>query len=109
LLHHVDWSHKMNSGRTLWEELCYKYYISVDSVEWMQNEWNKLDGMIDEERFNQVKTFLSIQKKEAIWWRNACLLYFQTFSNRPIPEGYEKPDKSLEYYMNLQFKYAPGI
>ena len=41
---------------------------------------------------------LDIQKKEAIWWRNACLLYFQTFHKMPIPAGYEQPDKTLEYY-----------
>ncbi|MBN2521411.1 MAG: alpha-glucuronidase [Bacteroidales bacterium] len=107
--YHIDWNYKMKSGRTLWDELCYKYYSGVDLVRWMQKTWEELDGMIDEQRYNHVKTFLAIQKKEAVWWRNACLLYFQTFSNKPIPEAYEKPDKSLEYYMNLEFKYAPGI
>jgi alpha-glucuronidase len=52
---------------------------------------------------------LTIQEKEAVLWRNSCLLYFQTFSHRPIPEGLEKPEHSLEYYMKLSFPYAPGI
>jgi hypothetical protein len=26
----------------------------------------------------------------------------------PIPEQYEKPDKTLNYYMELKFPYAPG-
>ena len=30
--HHAPWDHKMHSGRTLWNELCYKYYTGVDSV-----------------------------------------------------------------------------
>jgi len=34
--HHVPWTHRMHSGRTLWDELCYKYYTGVDSVRWMQ-------------------------------------------------------------------------
>lgn len=107
--HHVPWDHKMKSGNTLWEELCYKYYSGADSVKWMQKEWNSLKGKIDEERFNQVNMLLTIQQKEALWWRNACLLYFQTFSHRPIPKGLEKPDKTLEYYEGLSFPYAPGI
>ena len=49
----------------------------------------------------------SIQEKEAVWWRNACLLYFQTFSKRPFPDDIEKPDQTLQYYMNLSYPYAP--
>ncbi|MDQ3682021.1 MAG: alpha-glucuronidase [Bacteroidota bacterium] len=107
--HHVRWNFKMNSGRTLWEELCYKYYSGVDSIKAIKQQWNSLQGLIDDERFNQVQMLLNIQVKEAIWWRNACLLYFQTFSKMPIPAGYEKPDKSLQYYQSLTFPFAPGI
>jgi alpha-glucuronidase len=107
--HHVSWNYKMKSGRTLWEELCNKYYGGVDSVRAMRKTWESLAGLIDEERFREVQALLKIQEKEAVWWRNACLLYFQTFSKMPIPVEYEKPDKSLEYYMQLKFPYAPGI
>jgi alpha-glucuronidase len=51
---------------------------------------------------------LTIQEKEAVWWRNACLLYFQTYSKNPIPAQYEKPDQTLEYYHALLFPFAPG-
>jgi alpha-glucuronidase len=106
--HHVPWSFKMNSGRNLWEELCFKYYSGVDSIRSIREQWNKLEGLVDEERFEQVKMLLNIQVKEAIWWRNACLLYFKGFSKMPIPAQYEKPDHTLEYYQALKFPYAPG-
>ena len=106
--HHVSWKHRMKSGRNLWEELCYKYYSAVDSIEVIQQQWNKLEKYIDAERFDHVKQLLNIQVKDAIWWRNACLLYFQTFSKMPIPVQYEKPDKTLEYYQNIRILYAPG-
>lgn len=105
--HHVSWKHPMLSGRTLWAELCYKYYAGVDTVRAMQYKWNRLANVIDSERFNQVRMLLAIQLKEAIWWRNACLLYFQTFSKQPIPFT-EQPDHTLEYYKQLRFPYAPG-
>lgn len=105
--HHVPWDHKMRSGKTLWETLCDKYYSGVDSVRWMQRSWDRMQKYIDQERFSAIRQLLAIQEQEAVWWRNACLLYFQTFSRRPIPAGYEKPDKSLEYYMGLRFPYAP--
>ncbi len=107
--HHLPWDYKMKSGRTLWDELCYKYYHGADSVKWMIDEFSNLSGKIDKERFDQVSAFLKIQQKEAVWWRNSCLLYFQTFSKRPIPPEYEKPSGTLEYYKSLRFPYAPGI
>jgi len=107
--HHVPWNFSMKSGRTLWDELCYKYNTGVDSVRWMQTTWNSLQPYIDEERFEQVKKLLAVQEKEAVWWRNACLQYFQTFSKIPVPANYEKPDHDLQYYKALKFPYAPGI
>ncbi len=106
--HHVRWDHKMTSGRTLWDELCYKYNVGVDSVRWMQKKWNEQKTYVDNDRFEQVKMLLTIQEKEAVWWRNACLLYFQTYSKNPIPAQYEKPDQTLEYYHALLFPFAPG-
>lgn len=107
--HHVPWNFKMVSGRTLWDELCYKYNAGVDSVRWMQSTWSGLEKYIDTDRFNHVKMLLAIQEQEAVWWRNACLLYFQTFSKMPVPANYEKPDHDLEYYKALKFPLAPGI
>ena len=106
--HHVSWSHKMKSGKTLWNELCSKYQQGVDTVRWMQQSWNLLKNLIDEERFKQVQMFLTIQEKDAVWWKDACILYFQTFSKMPIPPGVEKPTNTLEYYRSLRFVYAPG-
>ncbi|MBL7813932.1 MAG: alpha-glucuronidase [Saprospiraceae bacterium] len=106
--HHLPWDHKMQSGRNLWDELCFKYYGGVESVRNTQKYWNNSSQYIDKQRFEEVKMLLTVQEKEAVWWRNACLLYFQTFSKKPITEGYEKPDKDLDYYKNLKFPYAPG-
>jgi alpha-glucuronidase len=106
--HHASWDHKMHSGRTLWNELCYKYNTGVDSVRSFIRQWNSVEKNIDEDRFQQVQQLLNIQLKDAIWWRNACLLYFQTFSKMPIPSNYEQPDKTLEYYKGIRILFAPG-
>jgi alpha-glucuronidase len=106
--HHVAWNYKMKSGRILWDELCYQYYTGADRVKNMQQTWNGLKQFIDKERFDQVNMLLKIQYDEAVWWRNACLLYFQTFSKMPIPASYQQPDKTLDYYKSLRFPFAPG-
>lgn len=106
--HHVPWNFKMASGRTLWEDLCYTYYAGADAVRRMQQTWTGMQPYIDPERWDQVRMLMEIQVNEAVWWRNACLLYFQTFSRMPIPAGYEQPDHNLAYYEALRFPYAPG-
>ena len=60
--------------------------------------WDALAGVIDSERHTAVAKKLAIQERDAIYWRDACLLYFQTFSKRPLPAGVEKPQKTLEEY-----------
>jgi len=106
--HHVPWNHKMHDGRSFWDELCLKYYEGVDSVRRMQKTWQTMKGQIDKERFAHVEMLLAVQEKEAVWWRNACLLYFQTFSKMPIPRGLEQPNHNLEYYKALKFSHVPG-
>jgi alpha-glucuronidase len=106
--HRVRWEERLRSGRTLWEELVRHYYAGVDSVRAMRSSWTRVRGRIDDERYQEVATFLSIQEKEARWWRDACLLYFQTFARRPIPPGLEKPEHTLDYYMNINNRYVPG-
>ncbi|ACY47971.1 alpha-glucuronidase family glycosyl hydrolase [Rhodothermus marinus] len=102
--HHVPWDYRMRSGRTLWEELVDHYYQGVETVRRWQSLWKSLRAFVDPERFEQIATFLRIQEKEAVWWRDACVLYFQTFSRRPIPAGYEQPAHTLDYYIELQRK-----
>jgi len=106
--HHVPWNKKLASGRTLWEELCLHYCRGVDSVQQMLNTWDSVGKYIDHERFTSVKMLLDIQFREAVWWRDACLLYFQTFSQQPLPSFCPPPEHSLEYYENLRFFYVPG-
>jgi alpha-glucuronidase len=89
--HHVPWSHPMRSGRTLWDELCYKYQSGVDAARRFQQTWDRMEPFVDSDRFAQVQYKLKIQTRDAIWWKDACLLYFQTFSKRPIPYELERP------------------
>jgi alpha-glucuronidase len=106
--HHVSWDHRVASGLPLWEELVRRYYGGVEAVRRMQATWKSLQGRVDPERYEETRAFLAIQEKEARWWRDACVLYFQTFSGKPIPEGYERPDHDLAYYEAITKRYVPG-
>lgn len=93
--HHVPWNYKMKDGKTLWDELCYKYDSGVQSVREYQKVWDRMESYIDEQRFGEVQSKLKIQARDAVWWKDACLLYFQTFSNQAIPYDIERPVHEL--------------
>lgn len=107
--HHLPWDHKLKNGTTLWDGIALKYQEGVHQVEQMITTWNNAKPYLNESEYAEVNMLLQIQLKEAKWWRDACLLYFQTFSNKPLPKGVEKPAHSLEYYKSLKFPFAPGI
>jgi alpha-glucuronidase len=102
--HHVKWSDTLASGRTLWNELAFRYNAGVDSVRSMQRTWDHVTGQLHLEHDDivAVREDLAIQEKEARWWRDAALQYFQTFSKMPIPAQYEQPAHLLEYYIRLK-------
>jgi alpha-glucuronidase len=105
--HHVRWTDRLASGRTVWDELVDRYSEGVDSVHAMQGEWRSVRAAIDSERFAEVDSFLTIQDREARWWRDAALSYFQTFSRLPIPDRYEGPEHPLDYYERLRCPADP--
>lgn len=94
--HHVPWNYKMKDGKTLWNELCYKYDSGVQNVREYQKLWDRMESYIDKQRFDEVQSRLKIQAKDAVWWKDACLLYFQGFSKQAIPYDIERPVHELD-------------
>ena len=68
----------------------------------MRRAWASVRSAIDRDRFREVDDFLRIQEREAMWWRDSALQYFQTFSRRPLPAGVEAPLHPLEFYETLR-------
>lgn len=101
--HHLPWDYTLQNGRTLWDAMVYKYYEGVDETRFFQNQWDRLEGFIDDNRFREIQYKLKVQTREAIWWRDACVLYFQTYSNRPIPAELERPVHDLDEMKQLKF------
>ncbi|HUG72450.1 MAG TPA: alpha-glucuronidase family glycosyl hydrolase [Steroidobacteraceae bacterium] len=106
--HHVPWEYRMRSGRTLWHELVAHYARGIEAVRQLRATWAQLEGRIDAPRHAQTATFLAIQEKEAQWWRDASIAYWQSLNGLPLPAGYTPPPQSLAYYQGLSFPEAPG-
>ena len=100
--HHVPWRHTMKSGRTLWDELCRHYDAGVQQVKKFQKTWDKAEAFVDADCFKDVQSRLKIQARDAVWWKDACLLYFQQFSQMPIPYDIERPIHELDDLEKVQ-------
>lgn len=100
--HHLPWDYKMKSGRTLWNELCYVFQQGIDEAKSFITTWDNMQQYVDAERFESVKTKLERQAKDAIWWRDATILYFQQFSKMELPQDCTPFQHSLDELM--QFK-----
>lgn len=94
--HHAPWKHVMQSGRTVWDELCYRYDRGVQQVRNFQKGWEQAEKFVDAERFNDVQSRLKVQARDAVWWKDACLLYFMEYSGMRIPYDIECPIHELD-------------
>ena len=94
--HHVPWTHRMSSGRTLWDEICHRYDRGVKKVREYQAVWEQAKPYVDAERWEAVRAKLEIQESDARWWRDACVQYFGEFSGMPVPADVEQPERPLE-------------
>lgn len=83
--HHVSWNHPMKSGRSFWEELCFRYDRGIREAREMKKQWESLKGRVDAERYQTVEDKLRFQIRDAEVWREKCLRYFQSFSRQALP------------------------
>ena len=80
--HRVPWTRRMNSGRTLWEELQWHYNRGVAEVDDFAAVWQQAKPYIDEQRWQEVADLMVFQQQDARLWRDVCLEYFGQFANK---------------------------
>lgn len=99
--HHVSWDYTRkweccDKEETLWQHLGRHYQKGVDQVREMQTYWAKVKGQIADHLWEDINKRLEAQAKDAIWWKDACLLYFQEINKKPWPSTVEAPKYKLE-------------
>ncbi|MBN2189208.1 MAG: hypothetical protein JW699_07125 [Chitinispirillaceae bacterium] len=84
--HHVSWSYVIPStGRTFWNELCYRYCLGCQYVHHLRTQWTSLNGLVDAARYSAVSSKLATHENDANTWRTVCTNYFDNFSGMAIP------------------------
>ena len=100
--HHVPWTHIMSSGRTLWDEICFRYDRGVKTARSYLSVWDEMRPYVDSERWEAVRAKLEIQESDARWWRDACVQYFGEFSGMSVPNEIEQPERPLDELMKIK-------
>ena len=108
--HHVPWNHRMQSGRTMWQELCHHYATGAARAAHYQRVWADARPYVSPAIWTDVNRRLITQVRDAHWWKDACVLYFSQFSGLPpTSEVYplhhtlpdlEKIDLGIDNYTN---------
>ena len=80
--HRVPWSYRLKSGRTVLEEMDFRYERGVKEVEDFIRIWNEAKPNIDEQRWQEVDERLQHQLENAKEWQKVCINYFSSFTKK---------------------------
>jgi alpha-glucuronidase len=75
-MHHVPYTHRLHSGKTVIQYIYDSHYDGVKSVEQFLHDWEGLKGRVDDERFEDIRAQLDYQMGQSIVWRDAVTRWF---------------------------------
>lgn len=85
--HHVDYTHKLKSGKTLIQHIYDTHFDGVKTVEEYIRAWATLENMIQPDIFSLVKERLNIQLENSKEWRDIINTYFYRHTGTPDATG----------------------
>lgn len=86
--HHLPYTHRLDSGQTLIQHLYDSYFRGVGQAAALRENWRKLEGRIDDERYRHVLDKLTEQVEHAAEWRDTMTLFFFQLSG--IPDEHDR-------------------
>jgi alpha-glucuronidase len=78
-MHHVPYTHKLHSGKTLIQYIYDSHYEGADTVARYVRDWKALNGRpgsVDEQRYSEVLRQFEYQAGQAVVWRDAVNNWF---------------------------------
>ncbi len=83
--HHVSYKYVLHSGNTVIQYVYDSHYDGAAEAQTFPEEWKRLHGRLDEERYQAVLKKLEYQAGAAIVWRDAVCNWF--FGESHIPDA----------------------
>ena len=79
-LHHVPYDYKLHSGETVVQHTYDTHYVGAATAASYVPAWQRLHGLIDEQRHMQILALFTYQAGHAIVWRDAVNDWFHRIS-----------------------------
>ena len=106
--HKVDWTHKMKSGLTLYEELMQNLEIGVELANTNMQLWESIKNEISSRRFAEVKASLTKELSAARSFRNSAVAFFSKYA--PTESTIDYDEDLTSCIENSDFEYsAEGV
>jgi len=86
-LHHVPYTYRLHSGKTVIQSLYDSHYDGAEAAANYVRQWRKLQGLIDDRRYHDVLAQLEYQAGQAEVWRDAVVNWFLKTSGIPDEKG----------------------
>src|SRR5579883_210075 len=102
--HHVPYTYRLHSGKTVIQEIYDLHYEGAASAQKYVPQWESLRGQVDEQRYASVLAMLKYQSGHAIVWRDAITKWFRKLSGIADAQGRvgHYPDRVEAESMQLQ-------
>jgi alpha-glucuronidase len=82
-LHHVPYTHKLHSGKTVIQYIYDSHYQGAEEAAQYARDWKSLRGLIDDQRYASVLAMLEYQAGAAQEWRDSVAGWFRKVSGIP--------------------------
>jgi alpha-glucuronidase len=107
-MHHIPYSYVLHDGKTLTQFVYDSHYAGAAIAATYPARWQRLRGLVDDERYNQTLDLFTYQAGHAIVWRDAVTRWFQRISGIPDQLGRvgNYPDRIVAKDMTTD-GYAP--
>ncbi|KAJ5986504.1 hypothetical protein N7451_010869 [Penicillium sp. IBT 35674x] len=85
--HHVNYTHRLHSGKTVIQHFYDAHYSGAELAQGFLDQWESLEGKIDDERYAHVRHRLDYQTGHSIVWRDAINNFYNNLSGIPDTAG----------------------
>ena len=86
-MHHVPYNYVLHSGKTVIQHVYDSHYDGAATAATYAPRWEKLHGLIDDERYQRTLALFEYQAGHAIVWRDAVSEWFLRMSGIPDAKG----------------------
>src|SRR5277367_5698349 len=86
-MHHVPYDHVLHDGKTVVQHMYDSHYAGAAAAATYAPRWRQLEGLIDNQRYNETLSLFEYQAGHAIVWRDAVNQWFERISGIPDKQG----------------------